>query len=160
MTYSKTTIEKMVKRMAEPEFSSIPELSKETGIHSQTLYRWRQNHLTNKESIVTKKHPSSGRNSVEKFNLLLESSKLEGEELGCWLRAEGLHSESLNIWKEELRLSLNNRRKEISDELSSSQKRVKELERELTQKEKALAEMTTLIVLKKKVEILLSDAVR
>lgn len=158
MTYDKTTIEKMVKRMGESEFSSIPELSKDTGIPSQTLYRWKQKYLTNKESIMTKKILSSERNSVEKFNLLLESAKLEGEGLGRWLRSEGLHSESLNIWKQELQLSLSNRKKEISDELSVSKKRVKELEKELTQKEKALAEMATLMVLKKKVEILLSDA--
>lgn len=107
---------------------------------------------------MTKKILSSERNSVEKFNLLLESAKLEGEGLGRWLRSEGLHSESLNIWKQELQLSLSNRKKEISDELSVSKKRVKELEKELTQKEKALAEMATLMVLKKKVEILLSDA--
>ena len=52
MTYSKTTIEKMVKRMSETGFTGIPELSKEKGIPSQTLYRWRQ---CDKKTVIFRK---------------------------------------------------------------------------------------------------------
>lgn len=151
MKYNQMTVEKMVKRMSEPDFSGISKLSEETGITKQTLYIWKRKYVTNKESLVMKKQSSTTeRNAVEKLNLLLESSKLEGEELGKWIRMQGLHSESLRIWKQELQLSLSNKEKTINNELLENKRRIKELEDDLIRKEKALAEMTTLIVLKKK----------
>lgn len=151
MIYNKTTIEKIVKQMREPNFSGISQLSEETGITKQTLYTWKRKYITNKESIsMSKQTVSNERTMVEKLHLLLESSKLEGEELGKWLRLQGLHSESLTIWKQELQLSLSNNRKKDSVELLDSKRRIKDLERDLLLKEKALAEMTTLMVLKKK----------
>jgi transposase len=161
MKYNQMTIEKMVKRMSEPDFSGISKLSEETGITKQTLYVWKRKYVTNKESLVMKKQSSTTeRNAVEKLNLLLESSKLEGEELGKWIRIQGLHSESLTIWKQELQLSLSNKEKTINNKLLENKRRIKELEDDLIRKEKALAEMTTLIVLKKKVEMLKLDGVR
>lgn len=39
---------------------------------------------------------------TEKFSLLLESRGLADEELGSWLRQNGLHSEHLSVWEREV----------------------------------------------------------
>ncbi len=156
MVYNQETVEKMVKRMESPDFAGVLQLSRECGISTTTLYRWQRKYITKKESIDMPKKRALEWNSVEKLDALLESSKLSEEELGKWIRVNGLHSESLRIWKQELSKILMNRKQETSKELLNSNAMIQELQKELFRKDKALAEMAALIVLKKKVEILMS----
>lgn len=93
---------------------------------------------------------------LEKLRVVVEASSLPEEELGAFLRREGVHEAQLNEWREAARQAFegagHRRRKASADS-----KRIKELERELRRKEKALAEVSALLVLKKKLNALWVD---
>ena len=94
---------------------------------------------------------------LEKLRVILEASSLSGEELGAFLRREGVHLVQLEEWKEAAREAFNGaargRRK-----TSQESKKIKSLERELRRKDKALAEVSALLILKKKADALWGDA--
>src|SRR5262249_48623407 len=86
--------------------------------------------------------------SEQKLRVVLESLKLSEEELGAFLRREGLHEADLREWRESALEAL----EPASKKRTKETKRVRELEKELRRKEKALAEAAALLVLQKKVQ--------
>jgi hypothetical protein len=92
----------------------------------------------------------------EKVRVVMEASGKKGEELGAFLRKEGIHEVQLRDWEMAIRGSLNKRGRKPSRN-PADVRRVKELERELRRKEKALAETAALLVLKKKVDAIWGD---
>ncbi len=155
MRYSEGEKEKIVKEMLTSKFDGMTKLSKESGISMSTLYKWKDKYKGQKGEEMSKSSIKES-NASEKFEYILEASKMNEEELGKWLRTKGLHNEHLVIWKQELQKILMNERQKKSKELLESRAEIQRLEKELQRKEKALAEMAALVVLKKKVEILMS----
>ena len=94
------------------------------------------------------KRPSE-RPLAEKLTLLLEGSALPEEERGEWLRAQGLHTEHLSLYEQEIRQSMTDKEKRQGQEIERLRKDKKVLERELLRKDRALAEMAALVALKK-----------
>ena len=92
---------------------------------------------------------SSERPLAEKLTLLLEGSALPEEERGEWLRAQGLHTEHLSLYEQEIRQSMTDKEKRQGQEIERLRKDKKVLERELLRKDRALAEMAALVALKK-----------
>lgn len=85
------------------------------------------------------------------MDVVVRAEGLEGEDLGAFLRGEGVHLAELEQWRELAREALSGaRRKAPSKEL-------RQLKAELARKEKALAETAALIVLKKKVAAIWGD---
>ena len=163
MMYTEGFRSRMVKRMSGVERISACALCKETGVSQGTLSRWLRNARTltgmgngkhNKQGAAK----SSPRWTVaEKLRMVVESAALSDEDLGAFLRREGLHQAQLDQWREAALDALadgeGNRRKKPSREA----KRIKELEKELRRKEKALAETAALLVLKKKAQQIWGD---
>jgi len=151
----------MIQRMAGGERSSAHALSRETGVSQATLSRWRREASTIAAvpSDDTDPKPSSKalseRSADEKMRLVLEAARLSEEELGAFLRREGLHEADLEEWREAMLAGLT----PSSHKQARSQdaRRVKQLEQELRRKEKALAEAAALLVLQKKVQALWGD---
>jgi transposase-like protein len=138
----------MVKRMTGAKAVSATSLSEETGVSQQSLSRWlRQAHNL---ALVTER-PTKGRKPKqwtvdEKLRVLTEASTLSDDELGEFLRREGLHESQLEQWRSAL---------DDGRPRAAANKRMRELERELRRKEKALAEAAALLVLQKKARALL-----
>jgi hypothetical protein len=91
----------------------------------------------------------------EKLALVLEASRLGDEELGEFLRRNGLHEADLSRWRGEALSGLGNRRQ--ANPRGTEVKRIRELEKELRRKDKALAEAAALLVLQKKVQAIWGD---
>lgn len=154
----------MVKRMVDPPGVSPKRLADETGVSATQLYVWLN--ATRKVGLMTqKKAPSTlkaddgkTRSAEEKLRLLGEAVGLKGEELGAFLRREGLHEDELQSWRDVAAGALSGAKAAPSGPLTLSQRRrlasaekeAKELRRELRRKEKALAEAAALLVLEKK----------
>lgn len=153
---------RMVERMTGPEAISANSLSKEVGINQPTLSRWLREagtvaDVSKKKKPKTKPKPPSAAppsaqwSAEEKVRVVLEAAGVSDQELGGFLRREGLHEEDLARFREEVRsaaiagLTLP-KKAARGDE----QKRIKDLERELKRKEAALAEAAALLVLRKK----------
>src|SRR5208337_1058427 len=97
--------------------------------------------------------PTPGqRGPAEKFKLLMQSKLLPEDQRGEWLRQNGLHSEHLNLWEQELTQLMTDKQDDLKAENKALKRQNKELEKELTRKEKALAEVVALLTLKKKLD--------
>lgn len=159
--YSENFKRKMVQRMSGPHARSATSLAKETGVAQATLSRW----LIQARTIGSmpkddRETPKTGslrkeRTPEEKMRLVLEAARLTGDELGAFLRREGLHEADLDEWRDAMMSGL--KPPPSKHARSQEARRVKQLEKELRRKDKALAEAAALLVLQKKVQALWGD---
>jgi len=153
MLYAENFKKAMVQKLLLPGGPSVLMLSRETGVSEQSLYNWLAKYQ-NGGSAQTLRSPRQWTHE-DKYEALLEAASLSSEDLGKWLREKGLRSEHIEIWQQEMKKNLNQRKKD--EEIRELKKKNKQLERELHRKDKALAEMSALVVLKKKVDALWGD---
>lgn len=118
------------------------------GIPSSTLFGWVQRAKMGGMSKKRKRRQASRWSPEEKLRLLIKSSSLPDEELGVFLRKEGLHESDLEEFRSAVLAGL--APPKHSPGVSSDEKKIQSLERELNRKEKALAETAALLVLSKK----------
>jgi transposase len=154
MPYSAKFREKMVAKMTGPRARSATALSREVGVSQGTLSRWLREA---KEGRVSNENEGGSRrrwSPEEKVRIVMEAAALGDDELGAFLRREGLHEADLERMCEEVREAATEglRPKRRRRGLSPEQKKIRRLERELTRKDKALAEAAALLVLRKKAE--------
>lgn len=158
MKYSTGFRNSVLKKVLPPENRSIREVSKETGVSEQTIRNWllrlKDDNLNPEEGEISPEQ----RSPSEKMSLILESRSLSSETKGEWLRKNGIHSEHLVLWEQELREQVNDKSSKEKETIKKQKKKIKSLEKELERKEKALAEMAALMVLKKKAEALWGEA--
>lgn len=162
--YSDAFREKMVQRMLGPAGITATKLAKETGIPQPTLSSWLRR--AHRRSMATKPpapaQPAPAptpatRTAEDKLRLVLAAAQLEGDELGSFLRREGVHESDLLAWRTTMTQALAGRPTYGTASRPADTKRIKELERELRRKDKALAETAALLVLAKKAEALWGD---
>lgn len=162
MKYSGGLKARMIRRMSGRDPLSANKLSREVGISQNTLSRWlreapgeknveRNGHRTQGDSVRPDDLPAT-----EKLRLVMEASTLSEDELGEFLRRNGLHEAQLEEWRQKVEEALA-KPKKVRRGKSPEAKRVQQLERELHRKDKALAEVTALLALKKKLDALLGD---
>ncbi len=156
MVYSEKFKSQMVSKMVGPHAMSAGALAAEVGIHQPTLSRWlrearivpsMENKSRKTKERVRPQRPQDW-SPEEKLRAVVESLGLTDEELGAFLRKEGLHQAQLDGWSAAARSSVSAR--QGAKKASAESKRIRELERELHRKDKALAETAALLVLKKK----------
>ncbi len=143
---------RMVQRMAGNEAITPYALSAEIGVSYQTLSRWMSN--AGKLDRMNKKKPGRKKRltAEDKMRLVFEAEKLSEQDLGEFLRREGLHSHQLEEWKATATNSLKDAHRKNSEKTPEA-RRIRQLEAELNRKEKALAEAAAIIVLKKKMDL-------
>ena len=162
MNYSDGFIARQVRRMAGPDGISASALAKQVGVPQPTLSRWLRA-ASNVEAMTRKpsKKDTTPRRKrwtpEEKLRVLGRASQLDDDELGAYLRTEGIHEATLRQWQEAAIAALAGASKPRGGKKSPEAKRLAELERDLRRKEKALAEMAALITLQKKVQAIWGD---
>ena len=93
----------------------------------------------------------------EKLQAVIAASSVSEEDLGAFLRRQGLHEAQLTQWRQLVLSGLKKAPKRAGKDSTAQGRRVRELEQELTRKEKALAEAAALLILKKKVREIWGD---
>lgn len=162
--YSEGFKQKMVQRLLMPEAPSAVELSREVGVDHSTLSRWlRQACASSTFDAVPKddKRPRKPRrpedwDERDRLRIVLEAARLSGDELGAFLRREGLHEETLAMWRDDALAALSSPRG-ASGVSPKERKRVEALERQLARKERELEAANALLDLSKKVRALWGD---
>ncbi len=157
--YTEAFKDAMVVKMTVPGGVTASVLSKETGVSQPTLSKWKKSRA--KIDVMSNEKRSRRRpqdwSGEEKLKAIIETAKMSEEELGSYLRREGLHSTDLEQWSGDFleahdsHLTKGGKRKRF---VSEEKKKIKELEREVRRKDKALAEATALLILKKKAELI------
>lgn len=157
----------MVQRMVGREGISATALAKKVGVSQNTLSRWvREASVAGPTMASMRNEPSSrkassrGRTAAEKFDIVLKAAALSDDELGAFLRREGIHEAQLEEWRAKATEAATGALKAPHakrSERTPEFRRIKDLERELLRKDRALAEVTALLALKKKVRELWGD---
>jgi transposase len=150
----------MVQRMVGPAAISANRLAREVGIGQPTLSKWRRDTEGRIRGVKFDSPPPPPRSPrrpedwspEERLRAVLEASQLSDEELGAFLRREGISEAVLNEWKAAALDALGPQKRSTSDT-----RRVRELEKQLRRKDKALAEAAALLMLQKKVRTLLGE---
>ena len=93
----------------------------------------------------------------EKLRVVVQADELSDNELGAFLRREGVHSGQLEQWREAVHAAFGEQTPEARRQSQSDRKRIRSLEKELHRKEKALAEAAALVWLKKKAHEIWGD---
>ena len=149
-----------MQRVLLPGAPSASALAREAGVPQPTLSRWVRTLGTvrvvsndNEGSASRPRRPEDW-TAEERLRAVTEAGRLEGEELGKFLRREGLHEETLREWRQAALEGLQPARRGSRSE----RRRIEKLERQLAKKEKALAAANAVVALQKKVHALLADA--
>jgi len=157
MRYSKGFKFSILKKILPPDERSVTEVSRETGVSTATIYHWLKVLQDGKLEEDDSELRPGDRSPKEKLRLLLEGKGLPEDLLGEWLRENGLHSEHLNSYEQELRDIVTDKNEKYLEENRRLKKEKQTLEKELRRKEKALAEMAALLTLKKKASEIWGD---
>ena len=146
--------------MTGPGAKSAVALAASAGVPQPTLSRWLREAgsvagVKNKRTPSTRPH-SRSRTPQDKLRLVIEAASLSGDELGEFLRREGIHEADLVRWRESSLEGLSGK-VAVAATADATDKRVRSLEKELRRKDKALAETAALLVLQKKVRAIWGD---
>jgi len=143
----------LVRRVCAPGGPSAYQLAKETGVGASSLYEWVRKAQRRGMSTSSKpqRRPRDW-SAAEKLAAVTKASGLSNEELGGYLRENGLHEEHLVEWRRQCKAALG---PAVSPAVERRLKKEnRRLNHELMRKDKALAETAALLVLSKKVRAL------
>ena len=98
MKYSTAFRNNMLKKVIPPESRSVIEVSKETGVSTQTIYGWLKQVKEGSIDEREDRMKPGDRTLSEKFTLVMESKGIPSESQGEWLRSQGLHTEHVHQW--------------------------------------------------------------
>jgi len=163
MTYTKGFKSNMVRRMAHPNGISATSLAREVGIPQQSLSRWLRDasvaeepgNSEESEQAMPQKRPQD-KSAEEKLKIVIDAETIPEEQLGAFLRLNGIHEAQLREWR-SMMLSGLQKPERPSSRPGKDTRRIRELERELQRKDKALAEAAAILILKKKVQSIWGD---
>jgi transposase-like protein len=152
MKYSYEFKENIVKKALSGR--NVKDIAVETGVTAWSIYQWIKQ--LNNGSLKSGGYSPRGLSLHKKQQLLLEAQSITEENQGEWLRKNGVHTDHLNKWQEEIfdAMDKNNKDKIENRKLKEENKL---LQKELNKKDKALAEVTALLALKKKLSYLWED---
>jgi len=154
MRYGLTLKNCILRKVLPPESRSIYQVAKESGISPGTIRGWMLKSKEGKLEITPEGSDPSPKDwpPAQKFRLLMEGKLIPADQRGEWLRTNGLHSEHLALWEQELSNLMTDKQEALKAEIKELKKKVLELEKAGNRKDKAMAEVVALLVLKKKLE--------
>ena len=123
---------KMIEKMLHPDGPSAYALASQANMSQSTLSKWRRDALT-LGGMASKKSNKRRRNRTveERLRLVHEASQLSEEELGTFLRREGVHESQIEQWRELVHEAFGKQTPESRQREQEVRDRNRVLEREL-----------------------------
>jgi transposase-like protein len=154
----------MVQKMTGPDAISATALARQVDVPQTTLSKWlrqtgadpsycfpNNTHRNTQMTDTDKPKRPADWSAEEKLKAVVEAEGLSDEQLGAFLRKNGIHKVHLDCWRVQILEGLGKGHSPTkSRRRDADAKRIRALEKELNRKEKALAETAALLVLKKK----------
>lgn len=142
-SFKRSTIEKLLA----PNSIGAYKLASSLGVPIATLYDWKKKFASG-VNVKTKTLDQLSREA--KLDILIKTSTMTENELGAYLREQGLHSSDLLTIREEMINGPKDQKTKNDPELIKLRQTVAKTEKDLKRKDKALAEMAARVVLLKK----------
>ena len=140
--------EAIVKKLLFRGSQTIEEFCEKNNLAISTVSRWKSEY-GNVPAMNHKKNKS--KYSAEKIlEIISETHSLSEEQLGLYLRKNGLHTNQLAEWRQSV-LALMNQPKLNPNKKDERDFKIKDLESNLKKKDAALAEVSALLILQKKI---------
>lgn len=137
---------------------SISGTARHLGIPTTTLFQWKNKYANNDVMKQNKNRTSSDWTAEEKLEAINKTFSMSENELGEYLRSNGLNSCDLEAFKNDYIANTAPRgRPKLDPEVVQLRNDNKELKRDLNKKDKALAEMSARVILLKKSRLLWGD---
>jgi transposase len=153
-SYSENFKQSIVQKVTSPGGPSIMEMSKKIGVHNTSIRTWIKTYAISNSMKKSKEWTPEA-----KLEAIIKTASMNENELGEYLRANGLHSTELEQWKQEFYSSQKSvGRPKLDPELADLRAKEKELTKDLKRKDRALAEMSARIVLLKKSRLIWGDS--
>ncbi len=147
--YSQEFKKNAIEKLLGPSPQSAIRVADTLGVPIATLYGWKKKYAS--LSSMKKSNKIHSWSREEKLDVLIKTSAMTENELGIFLRENGLHSSDLKVLREEILMGPQGPKKPSADpELAKARRDLDRSEKELKRKDKALAEMAARIVLLKK----------
>ena len=143
--------EAVVKKLLSRGNLTVEQFCEKNNLAYSTVNRWNAEYA-NVENMNHKKNKIKfSAEQILKF--VSETHSLTAEDLGLYLRKNGLHTNQLIEWRNDI-LSSMNQPKVKPNKKDERDLKIKELERNLKRKDSALAEASALLILQKKIQLL------
>lgn len=148
-TYTDAFKRSAVEKLLAPNAPSLSSTAKKVGISPSTLFGWKKNYAN--QSLMKKNKTINEWSIEQKLKALLDTASLNENELGAYIRSNGLYSSDLENFKKEILASAPPKgRPKLDPEVLELRKQKKKLEKDLTKTKNALAEQSARIILLKK----------
>ena len=141
----------IVKKLLSRGELTVEQFCQQNGLVLSTVTRW-QSDCANVSRMNHKKNKSK-LSSENILKIISETYSLNEEDLGIYLRKNGLHSNQLTEWRSSF-LSLMNQPKINPNKKDERDVEIKDLKKNLRKKDAALAEVSALLILQKKANLL------
>lgn len=146
LKYSKEFKQSTIQKILMPGGPTIMEMAVKTGAHPTSIRDWMKTY--GNKSIMKKTKEWS---PEEKLIAIAKTLTMSENELGEFLRSNGLHSTEIDEWKLDIYSVLKAPgRPKIDPEIIQLRNKEKQLSKDLNRKDKALAEMSARVILLKK----------
>ena len=149
--FSKEFKEAIVKKLISRGNKTIEQFCNENNLAISSVSRWQ----TECANVLEMKHKKdkSKYSAEDILKIISETFSLSEEDLGIYLRKNGLHSNQLTEWRSSI-LSLMNQPKVNPHKTDERDNEIKDLKKNLHKKNAALAEVSALLILQKKANLL------
>lgn len=143
--------EAIVRKLLTRGNQSVQEFCDQQNLALSTVTRWRSE-SANVLGMKSKKNKLKY-SSEQILKIISETHSLAEEELGRYLRENGLHTNQLTEWRESILQSMQ-RAKANPNKKDERDAKIKDLEKNLRKKDAALAEASALLILQKKIQLI------
>lgn len=148
--YSEDFKESVIQKICTPGGPTIMQMSEKMGIHNTSIRNWMKIYANNVSMKKSKEWSPEA-----KLEVIMKTFSMSENELGEFLRANGLHSTEIEEWKQVFYSAQKPAgRPRLDPELVELRAKEKELSRDIKRKDRALAEMAARIILIKKSQLL------
>ena len=149
--FSKEFKEAIVKKLISRGNKTIEQFCNENNVALSSVSRWQSECAS---TLAMKHKKDKSKFSAETMlKIIAETYSLNEEDLGIYLRKNGLHSNQLTEWRSGI-LSSMNQPKLNSNKKDDRDSEIKNLRKNLRKKDAALAEVSALLILQKKANLL------
>lgn len=150
-TYTKSFKENAVAKLLGLGSGGLSKTAENLGIPAATLFGWKKKYANHSGMKKSKNKTITDWSPEQKLEAIIKTSAMNENELGKYLRTNGLFFSDLESFKKDSLAGFKSKgRPKLDPEVTELRKQKKTLERDLRRTEKALAEQSARIILLKK----------
>ena len=150
-SYSEDFKQSAIKKLLAPGSPGLSATARKMGIAPTTLFGWKKKYASHAIMKKSKDIKTKEWTPEQKLNAIILTASMSENELGEYLRSNGLHSSDIESFKESALTGFKSKgRPKLDPEVVKLRKNTKKLEKDLNRTERALAEQSARIILLKK----------